>query len=74
MTKHKFSKRKCKRCIYHSAQSGGYLICSYATRNKEDHTCLYKGTDGKLHDRRGDDYHNCLLFVEGQPIREKRVY
>ena len=74
MRKSKFRKSKCKKCIFHSAQSGGYLICSYATRNKADNTCLYKGDDGKLHDRRGDDYDNCLLFIEGQPIKEKRVY
>lgn len=73
MKKH-FNKSRCRKCIYHSSPSGGSTICSYATRNKEEHTCLYRGSDGKTHDRRGDDPNNCLLFKAGKPPKERKVY
>lgn len=68
----KFSKRKCKSCIYHSYMAGSYLniICTYSTRNDTEQTCLYRDSSGKLQDRRGEDYHNCLLYEEGKPVRD----
>lgn len=67
--KSKFNKTKCRKCIYGNVHTD--VVCSYSTRNKELQTCLYRGEDGKVHDRRGEDYNNCLLFVEG---KQKKSY
>lgn len=71
--KPKFNKSKCRLCIYHSSQLGGFgnTVCSYATRNKDELTNLYRDSTG-VHDRRGDDYNNCLLFSSGRPKSQRR--
>ena len=66
--KSKFNKSKCRKCIYGNTQSIS-VICTYSTRNKDMQTCLYRGDDRKIHDRRGDDYDNCLLFKEGKQAK-----
>jgi hypothetical protein len=75
MSKRKFNKKKCRQCVYHaSLSSGGTIICSFATRNLNDDTCLYKGDDGKIHDRRGEDYEHCLLYIKGAPYKTREIY
>lgn len=79
-SKPKFDKLKCKQCIYHTTRSGGFkangqagdvgIICSYSTKNNNDETCLYRDRNG-VHDRRGNDYSNCLLFVSGARMKDK---
>ena len=66
--KSKFNKSKCRKCIYGNTHSIS-VVCSYATRNKELQTCLYRDDNGKIRDRRGDDYNGCLLFREGKQAK-----
>ena len=71
--KPKFQKNKCIKCKYHTKQvSGAYqarvggktipVACDYSTVTGR--TCLTE-VNGKIVDRRGNDYYNCKLFVKG---------
>ena len=71
MGKSKFNKRKCMQCTYHRGiKSTGGIYCNYGCIT--DQTCLTKGEDGKIYDRRGDDYNDCKLFVRGDKIIERK--
>lgn len=77
--KPKFNKRKCLKCKYHSRLSQGYsvrvghesihVICNFATVTGI--TCLKPDSNNSTTDLRGEDYDNCMLFVEGEPERGK---
>lgn len=72
MHKYKFSKTKCKSCIYHrgGSQNKGAVYCNYASITGQ--TCLHRGEKGAVLDRRGTDYHNCQLYIKGQIESEVR--
>ena len=80
----KFNKKKCLMCKYAVNTSGGYmvhdksgktftLLCDYSGGNKDNECCLYIGEDKKVHDRRGDDYNNCLLFDQGKMNKRRSL-
>lgn len=84
MDRPKFDKSKCLRCRYSVKISSGFsahdqtgasvqIVCDYSGSNKDGHTCLYRGADKKVHDRRGDDYNNCLLFTQGKLNKRRSV-
>ena len=74
--KPKFDKRKCATCIYHTEQFQGYTViknnkhvsisCNYASITGT--TCLTKGENNSVVDKRGNDYNNCMLYHEGRKI------
>jgi len=68
MHKYKFSKTRCRKCIYHRGNDGN-TYCNYASITGQ--TCLHRGEKGKILDRRGDDYYDCQLFVKGEIEPEK---
>lgn len=72
MHKYKFSKTRCKSCIYHrgGTQGKGALYCNYASIANQ--TCLHL-EDKKVVDRRGDDYYDCKLYKKGE-IHSEKVY
>lgn len=65
-------KAKCAKCKYHGSfgygRSGSdssklsHIMCDYAKYEKR--TCLRK-SGIKIYDIRGNDFHNCKLFVRG---------
>lgn len=75
----KFNIEKCKKCKYRGAISGATkrhytktvvnVICNYS--GITGHTCLYSDATNKTCDRRGEEYDNCKLFVEGALMRNK---
>jgi hypothetical protein len=72
MKKTKFSKSKCKTCIYHGKITGiasGTIYCNYASTT--DHTCLKRGEHGEIIDIRGDDRYDCKMYKEGKRIPEE---
>ena len=84
MARAKFDKHKCLRCKYAVNMSGGYcvrgkdekpisLLCDYSGNNKDGKTCLYIGEDRKVHDRRGEDYHNCKLFTPDKENKRRSL-
>lgn len=80
-TKAKFDKKKCIKCIYHGVGKCGHCVrmpdghtervhCNYSSVT--DVTCLQPGPNGTVIDMRGEDYNNCLLFVEGKRVEGKQ--
>lgn len=80
--KPKFDKQRCLDCIYHGT-GGGYMArkngktlginCNFSGATKS--TCLTLSEDGlTVIDRRGEDFFNCQLFVEGKPLKEKEDF
>lgn len=70
-TKH--DKALCLRCKYHgtggarSVTAPNDILCDYAATSEEKRPCLTV-VHGEVIDRRGDKYHECLLFEEGEPL------
>ena len=70
----KFNRRKCMKCKYHGntasdtqAKSVTQVYCNYLSLTGR--TCL-KSYKGVTIDRRGYEFDNCLLFEEGEKLRE----
>lgn len=83
--KPKFDKQKCARCVYRRKMSGCYtakigkenvsIICNYAAIAGK--TCLRRVSSNEVIDIRGNDFHNCELFIEGEAIENdeaKRIF
>ena len=73
--KPKFDKQMCLKCKWHGT-GGGWraklpngktqaLHCNYS--GYHDSTPLRAVSSTEVIDLRGDDFHNCSLFVEGTP-------
>lgn len=84
MDRPKFDKSKCLRCKHGVKISSGFsthdqsggtvqIVCDYSGNNKDGKTCLYIGEDRKVHDRRGEDYHNCKLFTPGKENKRRSL-
>ena len=75
----KFNKRKCAKCKYRCTFSGANTGFKVSARNigcyygviSNTGTCLHL-VNGKIIDRRGDDYDNCKLFEKGN--RDPNTY
>lgn len=77
----KFDKNKCAKCVYRCKTSGVFtakigaettgIICNYASIARK--TCLTRVSSNEIKDIRGDDYHNCELFVEGDAIENEEA-
>lgn len=67
--KSKHNKSICRRCAYHIIVGGNRqnLMCNYSCVTGT--TCLHK-TENGVEDRRGEDYNNCKLFLEGDLLDE----
>lgn len=79
MKKKYFTKKCCLNCVYARTETGQStrskqgkglpLVCERLLITGE--TCLIKGEDGKVYDRRGEDPENCLL-KKRRYVRRKR--
>lgn len=74
----KFNKRKCAKCKYRCTFSGtaGFNVSSrnvgcYYSVVSNNGSCLHL-VNGKIKDRRGDDYDNCKLYEKGN--RDPHTY
>ena len=77
--KPKFDKQKCLKCRWHGMGLGWSAImpdgknvsihCNYS--GYHDTTPLRSGANSTILDLRGEDYDNCLLYVEGMPDEEE---
>ena len=83
VSKPKFDKNKCLKCKYRNTSNTlGYVIkhnnkpvhihCDYAFLTKT--TCLQPGPNNTVVDLRGEDYNNCMLFVEGNRQENKSEF
>ena len=77
MNKPKFNKDKCAKCKYRG-EGAGYATtskkrlvhCYYSKQGVG--SCLKPISSTETIDIRGEDYNNCKLFQEGNPVRESR--
>ncbi|MBR3125025.1 MAG: hypothetical protein IKF42_06295 [Mogibacterium sp.] len=84
-SKPKFDKKKCLKCKYHGkglnlgwpvkVKSGEkyrtvYVYCDFVSHMST--TPLRAVSKTETIDLRGEDYNNCKLFVEGDPVEHKK--
>ncbi len=78
--KPKFDKERCLKCKYHGSgynlgwlccigHRNMYIYCNYCCAT--DSSTLTLDEHKNVIDRRGENYHNCLLFEEGEPKRDR---